>query len=216
MDHGALPEYLDSLSRRERAARHAVVVPLLVHTLALAVVLALDVLFLVRLANETRTDWTMAGWEVIAYDPRTLLPLLPLVVYVVVWVVSRVRARLTGIGAGHDGWGVMAIVAGGLLVTFPLGSVVLQFLGTAFVLGVGLTVLGARLRDVLLWVPGLVLMVVGPLANLGTFENHAQFLGPWPTQVVLGILTLGLVATTAVAWRREHTALHAAPLLVTT
>ncbi|GAB3093868.1 hypothetical protein [Isoptericola nanjingensis] len=210
-DADTLPAFLDSLSRRERAARHAVFIPLLIHTLALALVLALDVLFLIRLAHTTEIEWSGGGWAVVAHDRRTLLPLLPLAVYLVIWVVARVRAWRTGVGPGHDGWGIMAIISLGFLIVFPWGLLALSFLGAVFFLGLGLTVLGARMREAYLWVPGLVLMAVGPFANLGTFENHAQFLGPWPTQVVMLVVILGLAATTLMVWLRESRALAAAP-----
>jgi hypothetical protein len=206
-----IPAYLDTLRRRERAARHAVFTPLLIHTVALALVLGLDVAFLVRLAHETRSDWSGGGWAAIAHDPRTLLPLLPLVVYVVLWIGARLRTWRTGVGPGHDGWGIMAIVSVAFLLLVPWGLLALLFLGAVFFLGLGLTVLGTRLREAFLWVPGLVLMAVGPLANLGTFDNHARFLGPWPTQVVLGAVTLGLAATTAAAGLRERRTLRPAP-----
>lgn len=211
MSSETLPAYVDQLARRERAARHAVSTPLLVHTLALALVLALDVLLLVRLARTTETEWSGGGWEAVARHPASLLPVLPLVVYLALWVVSRVRTRLTGVGPGHDGWGVMALVSAALLVVFPWGLMALMFLGAVFFLGLGLVVLGGRLREPILWVTGLLLVAVGPLANLGTFENHAGFLGPWPTQVVLALLLLGLGAATVAARRRERRTLATAP-----
>lgn len=211
MDTGTLPDYVDELGRRTRAARHAVSTPLLVHTLALAVVLGLEIAFRVRLANETRTDWSGSGWASIADDPRELLPLLPLLVYLGLWVAARVRARVTGIGPGHDGSGTMAVVSLVLLLLFPWGTVVFLFLGPAFLLGVGLLVIGGRLREACLVVPGAVLVVVGPMANLGTFENHAGFLGPWPTAVVEAALLLGLAVTTVLVRRRERRVLAAAP-----
>lgn len=209
-----LPTYVDSLGRRERAARHAVSTPLLIHTLALALVLALDVLFLVRLGRTTQTDWSGGGWAVITHDPRILLPLLPLAVYLVLWVVARIRASLTGIGPGHDAWGIMALVSLALLLAVPWGYLALMYLGAVFFLGLGLVVLGIRLREASLWIPGLVLMVVGPLANLGTFENHAPFLGRWPTESVVAAVLLGLAATTVTVWLRERRTLAAAPAAV--
>ena len=211
MSSETLSAYVDQLARRERAARHAVSTPLLVHTLALGLVLALDVLFLVRLARTTETEWSGGGWDVVAHDPRTLLPLLPLIVYLVLWTVSAVRRRLTGIGPGRDGWGVMALVSAALLATFPWGLLAVTFLGAAFFLGLGLLVLGTRLREPSLWVTGLVLMAVSPFAALGTFENHAGFLGPWPTQTVLALLLVGLAVMTARARQRERRVLAGAP-----
>lgn len=211
MNTETLPAYLDSLGRRARAARHAVFIPLLIHTLALTLVLALAVLFYWRLAHTTETEWQGVDWEVVAHDPRVLLPLLPVAVYLVIWAVARIRAWRTGVGPGHDGWGIMAILSVAFLVTSSWGLLALWFLGAVFFLGLGLVVLGARMREAHLWVPGLVLMAVGPLANLGTFENHAQFLGPWPTQVVLTAVLLGLAVTTALVWRRERRALDAVP-----
>ena len=205
-----IPAYLHTLCRRERAARHAVFAPLLIHTAALAVVLGLDVAFYVRLAHETRTDSTITGWAIVAYDPRTLLPLLPLVVYLLLWIAGRVRAWRTGVGPGHDGWGIMAIVSVVMLLLFPWGSIALSFLGAVFFLGVGLTVLGVRMREAFLWVPGVVLMVVGPLANLYTFDNLVTFLGPWPTQVILAAVTVGLAATTVAVRLRERRTLGSA------
>ncbi|WP_250444152.1 hypothetical protein [Actinotalea sp. C106] len=211
MESETLPAFLDSLARRERAARRAVFIPLLIHTLALALVLALDALFLWRLAHMTEGEWSGVGWEVVAHDPRMLLPLLPLAVYLVLWAVARVRAWRTGVGPGHDGWGIMAIISLGFLVAFPWGSLALSFLGAVFFLGLGLTVLGARMREASLWMPGVVLMAVGPFANLGTFENHAQFLGRWPTQVALSVVLLGLAATTVMVWLRERRTLATVP-----
>lgn len=209
-----LPTYVDSLGRRERAARHAVSTPLLIHTLALALVLALDVLLLVRLTTTTQTDWSGGGWAAVTHNPQILLPLLPLVVYLALWVVARIRTSLTGIGPGHDAWGIMALISLALLVAVPWGYLALMYLGAVFFLGLGLVVLGIRLREAYLWIPGLVLIAVGPLANLGTFENHAPFLGQWPTQVVLAAVLVGLAATTLTVWLRERRTIATRPAAV--
>lgn len=204
MTTDTLPTYLDSLARRERAARHAVLLPLLIHTLALALVLAFEALFYWRLSRVAVSESSAIGWEMVAEDPRMLLPVLPLTVYVMLWVVSRIRASRTGVGPGHDGWGIMAIVSAGCLLLFPVNLFLWLYLGAAFFLGLGLVVLGGRMREPLLWAAGLVLMAIGPFLALGTIGNHATFLGPWPDVTALAILLVGLAATTATAWHRER------------
>jgi len=187
MDAASLPAYLDSLQRRERAARRAVSVPLLVHTVALAV------------AVVTASAYTSQDSPLVPTPSESLMA-LPLAVYLIVWAVMRVRAWRTGIGPGHDGWGIMAIVSVVVLCSWLATGLLL--LGAVFFLGLGLVVLGARLHEALLWGPGPVLMVVGASTNLYALSD-ATFLGPWST-VVLVVLTLGLAATTVVARLRER------------
>ncbi len=178
-----IPAYVDDLRRRERAARHLVSLTLAVHAGALAVL--------------------AVGNLVILWSTPVELVLVP-AVYLVLWVVMRVRGRLTGIGRGSDGFGVMAVVALAVQVVLPIA---VMFLGGGTLLGLGLVALAVRAREVLLAVGGVLLIAVYPFVNLYTFDNHAWFLGPRPGVVVGVLLAAALAALAVRAYRDERAAL---------
>ncbi|WP_157759490.1 hypothetical protein [Cellulosimicrobium cellulans] len=176
-----MTEYVDEVRARQRAARHATSFPLLLTAAATA--------FLA--VAEGRGWWLY---------PQVLVPAAT---YAALYVVMLVQRRATGIGTGRDGYGLVAVACA--LVGF-LVPVVALFLGAAFVLGGGLVVLGWRGRDAWLVGPGLALMVVGPLGALGTLANHAAFLGPEPSVLVLGVLAGALLVLAGLALARERRA----------
>lgn len=179
-----IPGYVDDLRRRERAARHTVSLTLAVHAVALA---ALGVVDLVSRSG--------------VFAPDVLL--LP-AVYAVLWLIMRVRGRVTGIGRGSDGFGLVAVVA--LVVTVVLVLPV-AFLGVGTFLGLGLLALAVRARAVLLAVAGVLLVAVYPFVNLYTVDNHVWFLGPRPGVVVTLLLAVALAALAGRAYRDERAAL---------
>lgn len=185
-----VPEYVDALRRRQRAARHTGSLVLLVHAVAVAV-LAVG-----------QTD--PSSWH------RPWQQAVPAVVYVVLWGVVRVRERLTGMGGARDAFGVMAAFAVALAL-LPFASLVFLMAGAGAVLGLGLVVVGSRQRSALLWAPGAALLAVSPMARLGTFDNHAPFLGPHAGAVALGLVAAGLLAAAARSLAAERAALAAVP-----
>ncbi len=185
-----VPEYVDALRRRQRAARHTGSLVLAVHAVAVAVLAVAQV------------DWGLASWR--------WQNLVPVVVYVVLWAVVRVRERVTGMGGGRDGFGVMAAFALALAL-LPFGYLLLLLAGPGVVLGLGLVVVGVRQRSALLWGHGLVLAAVSPLARLGTLDNHAWFLGPHAGATGLGLVALALVVAAARALAAERAVLAGAP-----
>ncbi|MCL3861729.1 hypothetical protein [Actinotalea sp. K2] len=134
--------------------------------------------------------------------------LLPLATFLVLWLVMRARRSRSGLGTGRQGYGVVVLVTLALLVLAP---VVTFFLGPLLVIGLGLVVLGWRGRDRALWVTGLVLGVVSPLAALYTFENRARFLGPAPTSLVLVLSALTILSLGIWRLRAERSVLAQTP-----
>jgi hypothetical protein len=185
------PEFVDAVRRQQRAARHTISVTLFVHGLAVAGLTVVNTHYL----------WKHHPLEVF----------VPCVVYLTLWLVVRLRGRLTGIGGGREGFGSMALV--GLLIAFlfPFGFVAVMFVGSGTLLGLGLTVLGARLRAPRLWGAGIALVALCPFVSLGTFDNHAQFLGPQPGTMVVGVLAVLMLSLAADAYRTERTAAMVPP-----
>ncbi|MCU1432085.1 MAG: hypothetical protein JWP95_1190 [Actinotalea sp.] len=117
--------------------------------------------------------------------------LLPLLTFLALWLVMRVSRARSGLGTGRPGYGVVVLVALGLLVLVPFAT---YFVGSLLFLGLGLVILGWRGHGRVVWVAGLVLCALAPFATLGSFENRARFLGPAPTTVVLTLTALTILS----------------------
>lgn len=166
-----MTDYVETLRARQRAARHASSIPLLANASGLAVL----------------TYGQTAGWWLY---PAVFVPAA---VYLAVLVAMTVQRKVVGVGTGRDGYGFLAVVTA-LLAFFPPGYLVTLFLGPAFVLGLGLVLLGSRGRDARLWGPGVGLLVVGPAVNLHAVANHVSFLGPDPDAILLGLCAAVVLA----------------------
>ncbi|ARK03869.1 MULTISPECIES: hypothetical protein [Cellulosimicrobium] len=175
-------EYVAAIQAQQRAVRHATSLPLAVNGLAM--------LFLTY--AEATLRWFLL--------PQALVPALT---YALLFVSMLIQRRVTGVGAGNDRYGLIALALLALLFV-PFGLVAVFFVGPVFFLGLGLVVLGWRGRDAWLWGPGLFLMALGPLVSLGTLSNHASFLGGGVGGMVIG--TLGVLALAIVAFVRERRA----------
>lgn len=189
----AAVEYVDTVRRQQRAARHTVSLTLGVHGLALAGL---------AVAN-TRFEW----------HHNVVSLLVPCAVYLSLWLAVRLRRWFTGIGAGRDGFGVMAVVSLLLVVFFPFGSMAVMFAGPGAFLGLGLAVIGARQSAPRLWAPAIALLALSPLVSLYTLDNHVSFLGPQPGTVVLAVLAVALLAMAGASYRGERAALRSSPPL---
>lgn len=177
---------------RVRAEQHAASTPLIVVGCAVLV----EALF------RFRPDWAFASAGLYVYTtPGPLSLLLPLVAFLVLWIVMRVRRARSGLGMGRQGYGIVALATLALLVVVPIA---VWFLGPLLPLGLGLVVLGWRGRERAQWITGLVLAALSPFANLYSFENHAAFLGPAPRSVVLTIAGLGVVGLGLWRLQAEH------------
>ena len=163
---------------RVRAQRHATALPLIIVGLSLLVLAWLDL------------RGPYMHWSSMFFGAVVLL---------VLYVTMLVRRLSTGLGSGRDGYGLVVIVAVG--VVFVPMSVLL---GPTFSLGLGLGILGWRGREPLLLESGLVVAVISPLAALGTIDNHADLLGPAPTAVVFAAAGLTLATMGVVALARER------------
>ncbi len=174
--------YLERLLVRERAARHARSVPLAAVTVALGVL-----------------TWHDAVHRV----PSTLMAVVPVVTYAVVFLAMRVQRAVTGAGVGSDGYGVVLAGVTVLLLT-PIGLMAPLFAGAEAVLGAGLVVLGWRGRDRGLWVPGLVLAALGPFVHLNGAANTLVLLPDPATAVNVATVTAfaGLTVAAVVHERR--------------
>jgi hypothetical protein len=113
--------------------------------------------------------------------------LVPLPVFLVLYLVMIVRRSVTGLGMGTDGYGGVLVISALTTLVLPIAVV----LGALFLLGGGLVILGWRGRDRVLWIPGVVLAATSPLLTFFVLDNHLRFLGPHPSVVVLG--TAGIV-----------------------
>lgn len=180
-------EYVAAIQARQRAVRHATSLPLAVNALAM--------LFLTY--AEVTLRWFLF--------PQALVPALT---YALLLVSMLIQRRVTGVGAGNDRYGLIALALLALLFV-PFGLVAVFFVGPVFFLGLGLVVLGWRGRDAWLWGPGLVLMALSPLVSLGTLSNHASFLGGGVGGMAIG--TLGVLALAIVAFVRERRAAEVVP-----
>ncbi|RMI06888.1 hypothetical protein [Cellulomonas triticagri] len=139
-----MTSYLVRILERERAARHARSIPLAAVTVALVVLAAVG-----------RYLRLPGLWDAF----------LPGLTFLLVVAAMAVQRALRGAGNGRDGYGLVAV--GLLLVPFlPFGLVAPLFVGAEALLGAGLVVLGWRGRDRGLWVPGLVLLALGPFVHL--------------------------------------------------
>lgn len=183
----AIPEFVDAVRRQQRAARHTTSLVLAVNTAGIA---ALTVV-------HTRFEWRHQLWTI----------LLPAVVYLLLWLVVRLRRPFTGMGSSHDGFGLMAVIALAMVVAVPFAFAAFFLAGAGTFLGLGLVVVGARTGERALWVPGLVLMAVCPLVQLDVLEN-ATFLGPQPGTLVLTVLTAVLLGLVSLAYLRERATLR--------
>ncbi|MCC2315466.1 hypothetical protein [Cellulomonas xiejunii] len=182
-----LPDYLDDVRRRERAARHTDSLVLAVHAVALGV------LSVARGMPGSRPGlWQIA---------------VPAVVYGLLWIVVRARERATGMGGGRDGFGAAAVLALALALFFPFSAIAAFMVGPAAFLALGLVALGLRRRSRRLWCPGLALVVLGPLVQLYTVDNHVVFLGPQPGVVVLALLAVLLAVGSLRAFAAERAVL---------
>lgn len=187
-----IPDFVDAVRRQQRAARHTVSLVLGVHAIAVG---------LLAVGN-AHFRWRGGLWAV----------LVPAVVYLVLWLVVRIRQPLTGMGGGRDGFGVMAVLALAVALALPFSWLAVFMVGAGTFLGLGLVVIGARMRAPLLWGPGLALMALCPLVTLGTFDNHATFLGDQPGTVVLTSLTVVLAAASGYAYLTERSTLRSTQL----
>lgn len=183
----AIAEYVEAVRRQQRAARHTVSLVLAVHAVALV---GLTI-------AHARIEWRFGSWFV----------LVPAVTYLLLWLVVRIRQSLTGMGGGHDGFGVMAAVALAVALAFPFSLVAILFAGAGTFLGIGLVVIGARMQARSLWGPGVALVVLCPLVELGTIDNHAAILGHQTGTLVLGVLSAGLALLSGRAYLVERAAL---------
>lgn len=186
-----LPDFVDDVRRRERAARHTDSLVLTVHAAALAA-LTVD-----RALGDPGFRW----WSIA----------LPAIVYGLLWVVVRGRERATGMGGGRDGFGAAAVIALALALFFPLSFIGVTMAGVGTFLGIGLVAIGLRRKSPLLWAPGAALVALCPLVALYTIDNHVAFLGPAPGAVVLGLLTAVLAACAVRAYVVERRVLVGAP-----
>lgn len=184
---------------RVRAEQHVASAPLIVVGCAV----------LVEGAMELHPFWNSrpANLYVLATSGVVSM-LLPLVTFLALWLAMRVGRARSGLGTGSQGYGGVVLFALALLVLVPFATF---FLGALLVIGVGLVILGWRGRDRVLWITGLVLGVVSPLANLGTFENRARFLGPAPTTLVLTLAALAILSLGTWRLRAERRVLAEAP-----
>lgn len=171
--------YLDE-RRRGRAARRTVSVELAVHATALVLLAAADL-----------------AWVGVATPAVLLLP----TVYVVLWVVGRVRARPTGTGRRDDGFGGLAVAA--VVLTFFLAPV--AFLGVGTLLGLGLLALAVVQREALPALAGAPVAVVSPFVHLHVVDNHLWWLlGPRPGALLTLLLAAGVAALAVRARRHER------------
>lgn len=184
---------------RVRAEQHAASAPLIVVGCAV----------LVEAAMELYPFWSSrpANLYVLATSGLVSM-LLPLVTFLALWLVMRVGRTRSGLGTGSQRYGGVALFALAILVLVPFATF---FLGALLVIGAGLVILGWRGRDRVMWIAGLVLGVVSPMANLGTFENRARFLGPAPTTLVLAVAALAILGLGIWRLRAEHRVLAKAP-----
>ncbi|WP_158371614.1 hypothetical protein [Cellulosimicrobium cellulans] len=153
------------VQRRERAARRARSVPLLTVAVALGVL----------------------AWAHAASSPQLAQVelLTPLATFSVIWLAMAAQRQLSGAGWGRDGYGVvLAILVAAVVV--PLGLIAPMFVGAELFLGLGLVVLGWRGRDRELWIPGLVLVAVGPFVHLNGADNTVGVLVAAVTAAVVG------------------------------
>lgn len=174
--------YLDRLLERERAARHARSIPLAAVTVALGVL-----------------TWHHAERQL----STPVETLTPLVTFALVFLAMRMQRAITGAGAGSDGYGAVVIALAVLLVATPVGFLLPMFAGAEALLGLGLVVLGWRGRDRALWLPGVVLVGVGPFVHLNGAENTLSLL-PDPNTAVLAVTTATFAGLTAAAVARER------------
>lgn len=165
---------------RVRAQRHATSLPLIVAGFGLVILAQLEF-------RQAPLHWSSLFFGTVVL----------LLLYATMWM----RRLSTGLGSGRDGYGLVVIVAV-VVAIVPMSFL----LGPAFSLGLGLGILGWRGREPLLWVPGLVVAVISPLAALGTIDNHGDLLGPAPTAAVVAAAGLALMALGIVAFARERRA----------
>lgn len=174
--------YLDRLLERERAARHARSIPLAAVTVALGVL-----------------TWHHAA----RLYPTPIETLTPFVTFAAVFLAMRLQRAVTGAGAGSDGYGAVVIALAVLLVVTPVGFLLPMFAGAEALLGLGLVVLGWRGRDRALWVPGIVLVGVGPFVHLNGAANTLVVL-PDPDTAVLALTAAAFAGLTVAAVARER------------
>ncbi|HYO17187.1 MAG TPA: hypothetical protein VES02_00775 [Dermatophilaceae bacterium] len=153
---------------RVRAQRHATSLPLIVVGLGLLVIAWLVLQF--------------SSW--ILYPPVLAVGIL-LLLYITMWA-QRIA---TGLGSGRDGYGLVLVVAVGV-VFIPMS----QLLGPAFSLGLGLVILGWRGREPLLWGSGVIVAAISPFPVHGTIGNYVHFLGSAPDTVVVAAAGAVLIA----------------------
>ena len=106
----------ENTQARVRAQRHATSLPLIVVGLGLLVIAWL----------------VLRDWSLTMYRPVVAVGIL-LCLYVTMWA----QRLVTGLGSGRDGYGLVLVVAVGV-VFIPMA----QLLGPAFSLGLGLVILG--------------------------------------------------------------------------
>ncbi|GAA4372055.1 hypothetical protein [Paeniglutamicibacter cryotolerans] len=120
-----------------------------------------------------------------APDPlSTLSSFLPALTLLMLWLVIRIRAAVSGVGVGREGYGVLA--------------------GPAFVLGLGLVILGWRGHENLMWRLGAVMLAASPLARAASCPDgipHCRSLA-WSSGD--GALGIGMAVLGVRAWSAEN------------
>ena len=172
----------DSARLRTRAARHARSLPLAVAGAATLVV---------------------TGLGALGGDHLWLMVLVPLVAFVLTYLVAFVRRLPSGVGVGSDGYGIAIVLSA--VVAFLLPSISL-WIGVPAILGMGLAVLGLRASDRFLWVAGIGVMAVSFVL---TSTGDAIFDPSLPTTLGGVALGIGLLALAGVALAGERSLLTA-------
>lgn len=132
---------------------------------------------------------TVLGVFLLAGVSSTDLALAPAVAFPVLLGVIWVRSNRRGIGLGTDGYVFLAIIGGLTLIAYPLSMVV----GAATLIGAGLSLLGARGKDLEMGAAGTALAVVGlltmrPLSMLDGAAAGSALLAAGMTVALFGVM----------------------------
>lgn len=130
--------------------------------------------------------------------------LIPGLTFLAILAVTSVIHVVVRAQPGREGYGVIAAMLLGLLFV-PFGMWGPIFLGAEFFLGVGLVIVGWRGKDSGLWIPGVVLLAVGPFINLNGAANTVPPYDSTSGVVVLALTTavFAALAATAIAGERR-------------